>query len=218
MDKELVLIENSLLKCDKGSLLGILKVTSQNFVKVNEFLQATEKDCNPNENITPFGICSITQKPCVLNLLQWQHTFNFHLVNNMASLTEKSKIPCALGGMITPEIIPQNFYYIGTGEDSIQKEQEEQTILTKPILNRFFLTDLQGNEIEKGEIGQWIYLVIEGENIKGKTTDIDLSDKDLDFEYNGEYLTDDILKGYTFYGNKDQLLLKIIAPKNDTEI
>lgn len=105
MEKALVLVEDSLLRCDKGSALSALKVSSQGFAMANNCLIATEADCEPYENIAPFGICAITQKPCTLNLLRWQGQVAFYRVNGLSVVTEKSALPCAIGGMISPETV-----------------------------------------------------------------------------------------------------------------
>lgn len=49
--RKLFLIEDIKLKCDNRTLLSDLKVTSQNFNKIGDKLQATEEDKKPNENI-----------------------------------------------------------------------------------------------------------------------------------------------------------------------
>ena len=77
-----------------------------------------------------------------------------------------------------------------------------------------YYTDLKGNRIQKGKIGQQIYLVIKGKNLKGEESDLVLTDEEIDFEYDGERLTDDILKEYIFENDEEeQIPLKVIEPK-----
>ena len=118
---ELFLIESTMLKCDKGNALSELKVSSQNFSKVGGKLQATEEDRKANENIFPFGICSVTQKPCIPNTLKWENTITWNTINDMASITDKSKIKCALGGIIKSQDIGQDFHKIETAKETETK-------------------------------------------------------------------------------------------------
>lgn len=85
----------------------------------------------------------------------------------------------------------------------------------EPNILEIYYTDEKGNRIDKGVIGQDIYLIIKGESLKGEETDLDLSDDEIDFEYQGERLVDDVLKGYIFENDKqEEIPLKIITPKN----
>ena len=77
-----------------------------------------------------------------------------------------------------------------------------------------YYTDLEGNRTQKGKIGQQIYLVIKGKNLKGEECDLVLTDEEIDFEYDGERLVDDILKEYIFENDEEeQIPLKVIEPK-----
>ena len=93
-----------------------------------------------------------------------------------------------------------------------QKEEDENA----PKIKKTYYTDLNGDIIEKGDIGQEVYLVIEGVNLAGKEADLDLTDNEIDFEYNGEHLKNDILKGYIFQNNEiEHIKLKIVEQKNN---
>ncbi|MDO4783289.1 MAG: hypothetical protein Q4A09_08775, partial [Capnocytophaga felis] len=96
--------------------------------------------------------------------------------------------------------------------------EEEKTIVSEtkePNLLELYYTDEKGNRIDKGVTGQDIYLIIKGENLKGEETDLDLSDDEIDFEYQGERLVNDVLKGYIFENDKQEKIpLKVVAPKN----
>ena len=56
-----------------------------------------------------------------------------------------------------------------------------------------------------------VYLNVLGENISGETSDIELTNINVDFEYQGEYLENDLLKDYTFSGNRARIELKVIT-------
>ncbi|WP_314271637.1 PAAR domain-containing protein [Capnocytophaga sputigena] len=92
-----------------------------------------------------------------------------------------------------------------------QKEENENA----PKIKKTYYTDLNGDIIEKGAIGQEVYLVIEGHNLSGETTDLYLEDPDIDFEYQGEHLLNDTLKNYTFKSDNERIKLKVITPKNN---
>lgn len=127
--KELFLIDSTKLQCNKGSSTSTLKVTSQNFNFIDGKLQATENDIKPNENILPFGICSVTQKSCVPSPTNWQDKVAWSTINNMASITNKSKLPCSIGGIIKCVEEEQNF----SGIDFTPKEdaKQKQTYFSK---------------------------------------------------------------------------------------
>lgn len=95
------------------------------------------------------------------------------------------------------------------------KEKPKPMINDEPKITEIYYTDEKGNRIDKGVIGQDIYLIIKGESLKGEETDLDLSDDEIDFEYQGERLVDDILKGYIFENDKqEEIPLKVVTPKN----
>ena len=80
-----------------------------------------------------------------------------------------------------------------------------------------YFTDLNDKILgNRGKIGEEVYLVIEGKNLAGKEADLDLTDNEIDFEYKGERLENDILKGYVFKNDKtERIKLKIIEQKNN---
>jgi len=92
-----------------------------------------------------------------------------------------------------------------------QNEEDENA----PKIKKTYYTDLNGDIIEKGAIGQEVYLVIEGHNLSGETSDLYLEDPDIDFEYQGEHLLNDTLKNYTFKSDNERIKLKVITPKNN---
>ena len=87
----------------------------------------------------------------------------------------------------------------------------------EPKIIMSYFTDLNDKILgNRGEIGQEVYLVIEGRNLAGKEADLDLTDNEIDFEYKGEHLKNDILKGYVFQNNEiEHIKLKIIEQKNN---
>lgn len=108
-----------------------------------------------------------------------------------------------------------NSEYYAIRFDYVRAKDRGQTVDTSPHITTAYYTDLEGNIISKGAIGQEIYLVIEGHNLSGETSDLYLEDPDMDFEYQGEHLLNDILKNYTFKSDNELIKLKVVAPKNN---
>jgi len=98
----------------------------------------------------------------------------------------------------------------------IQGLGNDNTTENVPILVEMYYTDLEGNKITKGVVGQEIYLIVEGESLSGKEANLDLTDNEIDFEYKGERLEYDILKGYIFQNEAlERIKLKVIEQKNN---
>ena len=87
----------------------------------------------------------------------------------------------------------------------------------EPKIIMSYFTDLNDKILgNRGKIGEEVYLVIEGKNLSGKEADLDLTDNEIDFEYKGERLENDILKGYIFQNNEiEHIKLKIVEQKNN---
>lgn len=85
----------------------------------------------------------------------------------------------------------------------------------EPKIIMSYFTDLNDKILgNRGKIGEEVYLVIEGKNLAGKEANLDLTDNEIDFEYNGGRLENDILKGYVFKNDKtERIKLKIIEQK-----
>ena len=87
----------------------------------------------------------------------------------------------------------------------------------EPKIIMSYFTDLNDNILGAGKkIGDEVYLVVEGRNLAGKEADLDLTDNEIDFEYNGERLENDILKSYVFQNDKiERIKLRIIEQINN---
>ncbi|MFJ1492374.1 type VI secretion system tube protein TssD [Capnocytophaga canis] len=103
-------------------------------------------------------------------------------------------------------------YYYPKEHTEQRKEKEEKPTIE---VTEMFFTDDKENKIQKGIIGQEIYLVIKGKNLSGEETDLVLIDDEIDFEYKGKRLENDILKGYIFENDEEERIsLKVVEPKN----
>ena len=137
-----------------------------------------------------------------------------HNIPNGEEVTVKVHTPEQDGGssMLTElkGIVHDNQVQV---EWKVEQNEEDENA---PKMKKTYYTDLNGDIIEKGEIGQEVYLVIEGVNLTGKEVDLDLTDNEIDFEYKGEHLKNDILKGYVFQNNEiEHIKLKIVEQKNN---
>ncbi|MFK8273015.1 hypothetical protein [Capnocytophaga canimorsus] len=87
----------------------------------------------------------------------------------------------------------------------------------EPNILEIYYTDEKGNRIDKEDLqpNTVVYLVIKGQNLAGKTGDLELSDTKVDFEHQGVYLENDILENYALESDYNKIELKVIKPKND---
>jgi hypothetical protein len=67
--------------------------------------------------------------------------------------------------------------------------------------------DKKGNKLTKLFPKRDVNLIVKTQNLQGKSIDIDLSDSFIDFEYNGEVLENDILRGIKVV--KDEMTIDI---------
>lgn len=100
--------DSTQLQCDKGASPSALSVTSQAFMHIDGKLQATEDDKQPNANIKPFGMCSITKSSCSPAPIQWQNTSVFE-IDGKKELLDTSTCQCSIGGTISVVQSAQNF-------------------------------------------------------------------------------------------------------------
>lgn len=96
------------LRCDKGSIPTPIIVTSQSFICIEGKLQATEEDRQPNVNIKPFGMCSITKSLCNPAPIKWDNTSVFE-IDDKKELLDCSTCKCLIGGKIIVVRSNQNF-------------------------------------------------------------------------------------------------------------
>ena len=88
----------------------------------------------------------------------------------------------------------------------------EPTVLEeveKKVIN-CFITDVNGDELEKYKTGNTIILNIETENRIGDVITLSLQDKTHDFKYNGERLYNDTIKNYVITSDLDKIELEVI--------
>lgn len=85
--------------CDKGAAPAFFLPTHNTHIKIQGCLVANKLDKQPLVNIPTFGICSLTQKPCIPGCTEWQKTYKLRIKGQKALLF-RSEMPCSLGGKI----------------------------------------------------------------------------------------------------------------------
>jgi hypothetical protein len=92
----------ALLRSDKGTLPCQLVIPARS-VSIGGKPMANANDKGPLINQLNFGVCSLTQKPCLATIqpLQWLDVKRNVEVAGAPALLDCSKLPCALGGLIT---------------------------------------------------------------------------------------------------------------------
>lgn len=75
------------------------------------------------------------------------------------------------------------------------------------VLEAYF-EDGQGKKTNVTRINQTVFMVVKTSNLVGKKIDIDVSDAAYKFEYMGEYLGDDLLKGFEVTDDEVRIELK----------
>jgi len=96
------------LKCDKGTVLTSITVTSQTFMSIDGKLQATEEDKQSNTNIKPFGVCDVLRSSCTPSPVKWNNTSDFE-IDGKKELLDSSTCQCSVGGKISVVKSIQNF-------------------------------------------------------------------------------------------------------------
>lgn len=90
----------SFLSCDKGSIVTQIQVTHNGRVSLYDTKWVTEADMLPYENILPFGVCSINNKPCSFDPIYWDKCKENFKVNGYKGVYEDACLLCKNGGKI----------------------------------------------------------------------------------------------------------------------
>lgn len=96
-----------------------------------------------------------------------------------------------------------------------QEAGEEETVIEEenPKINESYFESKKGEKIT-GDLrhNQEVYFVIKTKDMVGKTVDVDLSDSEIDFEYNGTIVENDMLKAVSITSDLMKLKLKALRP------
>lgn len=118
--------------------------------------------------------------------------------------------------LITNEIYYTDIRFGGyiTGEFERQKEKQTDT---SPRIIDYYLTDKNQNIFRdhfENYIGEKIWVNINSVNLIGKKITLKLNKKEVDFEYQGKQLKNDILEDFEIKKDFESIELIIVQPKN----
>ena len=102
-------------------------------------------------------------------------------------------------------------------EIEVAENEEDDDTTDTTVITRIYYTDEEGKKIYAEDLqpDTVVHLVIKGQNLAGKTGDLELSNAKVDFEHQGVYLENDILDNYTLESDYNKIKLKVIKPKKD---
>lgn len=95
------IVEGAELECTLGAQTGKIIVTSQQKVKIQGKLKATNKDKELEPPFFKKCKCYWPNPTCKPNLLEWQLTSKKAVMGSKTFVMEDSKIQCVKGGIIT---------------------------------------------------------------------------------------------------------------------
>lgn len=92
----------------------------------------------------------------------------------------------------------------------------EETVISnnEKEVTRYYITDTNGDALERYKVGDIIVLNIETLNRIGDEVTINLEDKTHDFKYNGQVLKNDTIKNYIISGDSEKIELEVIQQVN----
>jgi len=107
----ILVTDNAQMQCSLGTAPSKIKVSSQNFKKINDTLIATEGDKEGISNVPSFGKCkrSWYRPTCKPNPIKWEGVAQKQALNGQKKLTKESTCQCSFGGTIE---------FIDTGSNS----------------------------------------------------------------------------------------------------
>ncbi|WP_452223596.1 type VI secretion system tube protein TssD [Lacinutrix chionoecetis] len=96
--------------------------------------------------------------------------------------------------------------FIAINQTTREEEEKEVT--------GYFITDTDGEELERYQVGDTIVLNIETANRIGDNMTIYLEDKTHDFKYNGQLLQNDTISDYLISSDSEKIELEVVAQQN----
>ncbi len=196
----------------KPLFLGLqLKIETRKDLNLADWSFATNEIKQIEVHIYPVILGGKTRKINFIDchLLNW--TNNFSSTGN-EPLAETLNISSA-GFKDSNSSIEYSSYWRTTMPD---QDVEETTLEeVEPEIVEMYYTDIENNEIPENSLtrGKEVFLVLNTKNASGKELAIDLDNNKLDFEYNGEALTEDILH-VNITADVMKLKLKTIVQQN----
>ncbi len=177
-------------------------------------------------NITKQGYIRFFKRDGYSRLVDWQFADCF-CVSYHENFSSDGKMPMQTELVLSPGVlkvnktvfnkgwgvtdlnssINQGSTYISNSRDTKETGKEKQLV-------KYFISDINNNEISEFNIGDKIKLNILTENYIGETIDLELKNNTLDFSYMGKRLENDTLSGYIISSNKEEIELEVIEQQN----
>jgi hypothetical protein len=122
MPPKLAVADGAILRCSAGLAPSPLTVTTDPFTFIEGHFVATILDNKPAINVKPFGICAITQKPCVpVTPTPWQPGgVGILLASPFPILSDNSFLMCSVGGIIEVMNPGQSTLFIDAPPSSLE--------------------------------------------------------------------------------------------------
>jgi hypothetical protein len=90
-------------------------------------------------------------------------------------------------------------------------EKKEIPLISEFGIRLLHFEDKEGNKIEITAPHQTVFLIVETTGMIGKKVDIDLSDADFDYEYNGTAVENDLLRDLEISADRMKIEMKSIS-------
>ncbi|PKQ61100.1 hypothetical protein BZG02_16780 [Labilibaculum filiforme] len=97
--------------------------------------------------------------------------------------------------------------------DLSAQNTEPTAVPENPEILECFFEDEQGNAVAKPKKNQTIFLVVNTKEMVGQGIDIDLSDDNIDYEYNGSIVDNDLIQGVNVTADTMKIQLKTIKQR-----
>ncbi|MDR2917872.1 MAG: DUF4280 domain-containing protein [Tannerella sp.] len=155
-------VKDALMICDKGAAPGFFRPTHNMHIKVNGCLVTNKMDMLPIVNIPTFGVCTVSQCPCMPVPTMWQKTYEVK-IKTQESLLFRSCMQCGLGGKIQfvtsgqIPLPPEALEDIEAMQQAGQEEEEEgwgwlDTVELIPVVGSIV------GAVREGMKGNWVMM------------------------------------------------------------
>jgi hypothetical protein len=127
-----IAVTGAVMVCDKGTAMVPLVASGSGNVQICDQFAAVVTDVMPGANISPFGICVITNAVCSPTPVgKWVNPFaNNCIMGREQTLLQGATLPCAIGGTISVMSAAQASVLVGENLVKILPESILKDILS----------------------------------------------------------------------------------------
>ncbi len=196
--------------CTKPVFVGLtIEIESRRDIEFAEWAFAANQTKQIELHITPVLMGGKTRKLYFYDchLLNWKN----HFISTGNQPMSETLYISAAGVKDTSSTAEYSTYWRTTFP---QQEVEPIAIENSPEVLQYYITDLEGNEIDKYEASDKIILNLETKNCIGKKLTVKIPDKTYDFKHNGIHLQNDTLKDYIINSDVEKVELEVIEQKS----